>query len=67
MRNDKGELLVVSNTHDALGGADFWFVVPALYRGLMQHSLVFANQGLFQEAIYVAEQAEKVALATQSP
>jgi separase len=67
MRNEKGELLVVSNTHDALGGADFWFLVPALYRGLMQHSLVFANQGLLQEAIFVAEQAEKVASATQSP
>jgi separase len=67
MRNERGELLVVSNTHDVLGGADFWFLVPALYRGLMQHSLVFANQGLLQEAIFVAEQAEKVALATQSP
>lgn len=67
MRDDKGAPLVSSNTHDALGGADFWFMVPSLYRGLMQHSQVFANQGLLNEAIYVAEQAEKVASATRSP
>lgn len=67
MRDDKGTPIVSSNTHDVLGGADFWFVVPSIYRGLMQHSQVFANQGLLQEAIYVAEQAEKVASATGSP
>ncbi|KAF1933938.1 uncharacterized protein M421DRAFT_50129 [Didymella exigua CBS 183.55] len=67
MRDDKGTPIVSSNTHEVLGGADFWFMVPSLYRGLMQHSQVFANQGLLQEAIYVAEQAEKVALATRSP
>jgi separase len=67
MRNDKGAPLVMSVTHDILNGADFWSLVPALYRGLMQHSQVFAQQGLFQEAIYVAEQAEKVASATKSP
>jgi separase len=67
MRDDKGAPIVSSNTHDALGGADFWFMVPSLYRGLMQHSQVFANQGLLHEAIYVAEQAGKVALATRSP
>ncbi|KAF2691649.1 cell division-associated protein-like protein [Lentithecium fluviatile CBS 122367] len=67
MRNDKGIPLVMSVTHDALGGADFWLLVPPLYRALMQHSLVFAQQGLFHEAMYVAEQAEKVATATSSP
>ncbi|KAF2632601.1 hypothetical protein BU25DRAFT_487063 [Macroventuria anomochaeta] len=67
MRDDKGAPIVSSNTHDVLGGADFWFMVPSLYRGLMQHSQVFANQGLLHEAIYVAEQAERVALATRSP
>ncbi|KAF3000771.1 hypothetical protein E8E13_005020 [Curvularia kusanoi] len=67
MRDDKGAPIVSSNTHESLGGAEFWFMVPSLYRGLMQHSQVFANQGLLQEAIYVAEQAEKVALATRSP
>ena len=67
MRDAKGAPIVSSNTHDALGGAEFWFMVPSLYRGLMQHSQVFANQGLLHEAIFVAEQAEKVALATHSP
>lgn len=67
MRTEQGAPVVTSVTHDALNGANFWSLVPALYRGLMQHSQVFATQGLLQEAIYVAEQAEKVASATQSP
>ncbi|KAF1841599.1 uncharacterized protein K460DRAFT_344546 [Cucurbitaria berberidis CBS 394.84] len=67
MRNDNGVPLVMSVTHDALSGADFWTLVPALYRALMQHSQVFANQGLLHEALYLAEQAEKVASATNSP
>ncbi|KAF2823475.1 hypothetical protein CC86DRAFT_469265 [Ophiobolus disseminans] len=67
MRNDKGAPLVTSVTHEALNGADFWALVPALYQGLMQHSQVFAHQGLLHEAIYIAEQADKVACATKSP
>jgi separase len=67
LRNDKGAPLVTSVTHDALNGADFWSLVPSLYRGLMQQSQVFAHQGLLQEAIYIAEQAEKIASATKSP
>lgn len=66
MRNDKGMPLVMSTTHDSLDGADFWALVPALYRGLMQHSLVFAHEGLLHEAMFVAEQAERIALATNS-
>ncbi|KAI4929373.1 uncharacterized protein J4E92_005037 [Alternaria infectoria] len=58
--------LVMSVTHDALNGPDFWSLVPALYRALMQQSQIFAHQGLLHEAIHVAEQAEKVALATGS-
>lgn len=67
MHNNKGLPLVMSVTHEALNGAGFWSLVPALYRALMQHSQVYAHQGLLQEAIYVAEQAEKVASATSSP
>ena len=58
--------LVMSVTHDALNGPEFWCLVPALYRALMQQSQIFAHQGLLHEAIHVAEQAEKVAAATQS-
>lgn len=67
MRNDKGAPLVTTVTHDALGGSEFWSLVPPLYRGLMQHSQVFAHEGLLHEAIYIAEQAEKIAGATKSP
>jgi separase len=66
LRNDKGMPLIMSVTHDALGGPDFWSLVPILYRALMQQSQIFAHQGLLNEAIYVAEQAEKVASATES-
>jgi separase len=66
LRNDKGIPLIMSVTHDALGGPEFWSLVPILYRALMQQSQIFAHQGLLHEAIYVAEQAEKVASATES-
>ncbi|KAL7779436.1 hypothetical protein CFE70_008939 [Pyrenophora teres f. teres 0-1] len=66
VRNDKGMPLVMSVTHDALSGPDFWSLVPALYRALMQQSQIFAHQGLLHEAIYVAEQAEKIASSTGS-
>lgn len=67
MRNDKGAPIVMSVTHNALSGVDFWSLVPALYRGMMQHSQIFAHQGLLHESIYVAEQAEKIASASGSP
>ncbi|KAF2642990.1 hypothetical protein P280DRAFT_505241 [Massarina eburnea CBS 473.64] len=67
MRNDKGVPVVTSVTHDALDGADFWALVPSLYRALMQHSRIFINQGLLQEAVYIAEQADRIAMAIQSP
>lgn len=66
MRNDDGTPLVMSVTHDALNGPDFWPLVPTLYRSLMQHSHVFVNQGLLHEAVYVAEQAEKIARSVGS-
>ncbi|KAI8938024.1 hypothetical protein NX059_005698 [Plenodomus lindquistii] len=67
MRSEKCVPIVMSVTHDALSGPEFWSLVPSLYRGLMQHSQIYAHQGLLHEAIYVAEQAEKVASATKSP
>lgn len=67
LRSDSGVPLVMSVTHEALSGPEFWSLVPALYRGMMQHSQLLINQGLLHEAIYLAEQAEKVASATGSP
>lgn len=67
MRSEQGVPIVMSVTHEALSGSEFWSLVPSLYRGLMQHSQIYAHHGLLQEAIYVAEQAEKVATATNSP
>ncbi|KAJ5064141.1 separin [Bipolaris maydis] len=66
LRIDKGVPVVMSVTHGALSGPDFWALVPSMYRALMQQSQIFAHQGLLHEAIYIAEQAEKVASATQS-
>ncbi|KAF2270815.1 hypothetical protein CC78DRAFT_610875 [Lojkania enalia] len=66
MRNEKGAPLVMSITHASLDGPEFWSLVPHLYRAIMQHSFTFAYQGLLHEAVFVAEQAEKIASATQS-
>ena len=58
--------VVMSITHDSLNGAAFWSFIPFLYRGLSHQSQVFAHQGMFQEAVYFAEQAYKVAAAVSS-
>jgi separase len=66
LRDSKGAPLVTSLTHETLNGPRFWPLIPRLYQGLMQQSHVFANQGLLQEAVHVAEQAEKVAAAVSA-
>ncbi|KAF2192409.1 hypothetical protein K469DRAFT_745861 [Zopfia rhizophila CBS 207.26] len=65
-RNEKGMPVVMSITHESLNGARFWPLVPSLHRGIMLHSLAFAHRGLLQEAVFAAEQADKVASATHS-
>ncbi|KAK8161491.1 peptidase family C50-domain-containing protein [Phyllosticta citrichinensis] len=57
---------VISMTHEALKGAQFWPFVSSIFRGLFQLSNVFAHQGKLQEAIFYAEQASKVAGAVDA-
>ena len=66
MRNDTGTPIVMSVTHESLDTPDFWSLVPRLYRSMMHHSQVCASHGLLQEAIYMAEQAGKVASSTNA-
>ncbi|KAF2007417.1 hypothetical protein P154DRAFT_454204 [Amniculicola lignicola CBS 123094] len=66
VRDDKGRPLVKSMTHDSLNSADLWPLVPCLYRAMMQQSLVYEYEGLVQDATLIADQAEKVAAATQA-
>ncbi|KAF2501572.1 hypothetical protein BU16DRAFT_500775 [Lophium mytilinum] len=54
---------VWSMTHESLSGTAFWPHVPSIYRGLTHQSQVYAHQGMFQEAVFFADQAEKVASA----
>lgn len=58
--------VIMSITHESLNGAAFWSLVPSLYRGLCHQSQVFSHQGMFQEAVYFAEQADKVASAVNA-
>ncbi|KAF2110037.1 cell division-associated protein-like protein [Lophiotrema nucula] len=66
MRNDIGAPLATSMTHANLNGPELWSLVPVLYRTMMHHSVILAQQGLLEEAVFVVEQAEKVAWATKS-
>ncbi|KAL5421420.1 hypothetical protein PMIN04_005581 [Paraphaeosphaeria minitans] len=66
MRDEKGASITSSITHEALKGPEFWSLVPSLYRALTQHSIVIASQGMLEEAVYVLQQAEKVASAIGS-
>lgn len=66
LRGEKGAPITSSITHDVLRGPEFWSLIPSLYRALTQHSIIIANQGMLEEAIYVLQQAEKVASAIGS-
>lgn len=66
VRNEISAPLISSITHDALKGPEFWSLIPPLYRALVQHSVVLASQGMLEEAIYMLQQAEKVASAMGS-
>lgn len=57
---------VKSTTHEALRTAPFWSLVPSIYRGLTYLSKIFAHEGLFQEADYYVEQAQKIASAVRA-
>ncbi|KAL1612722.1 separin protein [Paraconiothyrium brasiliense] len=66
MRHERGAPLTSSITHEALKAPEFWSLVPSLYRALTQHSIVIARQGMLDEAVYVLQQAGKVASAVGS-
>lgn len=53
--------------HRALGGAEFWRMVPRLLRGLTQLSRLYAFHGLLPEVQHYLGQAQKVANAVRAP
>lgn len=48
-------------------GPEFWAIVYPLFRFVMRLSTIYANIGMYQETIYYAEQAVRIALSTESP
>ncbi|KAI9692179.1 MAG: hypothetical protein M1822_006409 [Bathelium mastoideum] len=57
---------IQSMTHEKLRGPVFWPLVSSLVRALLHLGDVYGCMGLFQEAIYYSEQAEKVGSAVQA-
>ncbi|KAL9065122.1 MAG: hypothetical protein Q9157_007585, partial [Trypethelium eluteriae] len=57
---------IMSMTHEKLRGPAFWPFVSSLIRSLLQLAHVYSQLGLFQEAVYYSEQAEKIANAVQA-
>lgn len=55
-----------SITHAALNGPMFWDLSAQLFRAQMHLSDVFTSLGLWQESVYHAEQACKIANATEA-
>lgn len=47
-------------------GPSFWGIAPSLLRCLLHMSSVYAHIGMFQETVYYAESAGKIADSTQS-
>ncbi|ETS80483.1 hypothetical protein PFICI_08012 [Pestalotiopsis fici W106-1] len=48
-------------------GPEFWAIVYPLFRFVTRLSTIYANIGMYQETIYYAEQALRIALSTESP
>ncbi|KAM0812860.1 putative Peptidase family C50-domain-containing protein [Seiridium cardinale] len=47
-------------------GPEFWAIVHPLFRFVMRLSSIYAHVGMYQETIYYAEQAQKIAASTES-
>ena len=50
----------------ACSGPEIWKLAPFLYRNIIRLSSVYAHLGMFQETLYYAEQAHKVATSISS-
>ncbi|KAK3380282.1 peptidase family C50-domain-containing protein [Lasiosphaeria ovina] len=49
------------DTQQQTPGPEFWVLFHSLYRNVLRLSAVYAHLGMFQETMYYAEQAEKLA------
>lgn len=47
-------------------GPELWKLFPWLYRNLIRLSSIYAHLGMFQETMYYAEQAQKMAMSADS-
>jgi separase len=50
----------------AISGPEYWKLAHPVLRGLLFLSSIYAHLGMYQETVYYAEQAQKVAQATGS-
>ncbi|OTB06864.1 hypothetical protein M426DRAFT_318579 [Hypoxylon sp. CI-4A] len=55
-----------SNTPRASTGPEFWTLAHPLFRFLLQLSSIYSHVGMYQETLYYAEQAQKVAQSMES-
>ncbi|KAK3332505.1 peptidase family C50-domain-containing protein [Cercophora scortea] len=49
-----------------VSGPEFWKIFPWLYRNIRRLSSIYAHLGMFQETMYYAEQARKIAQSSNS-
>ncbi|KAM7195734.1 Separin [Rhypophila sp. PSN 637] len=58
--------LSVLNSQQVISGPELWRLFPWLYRNLVRLSSIYAHLGMFQETMYYAEQAQKMAVSADS-
>ena len=49
-----------------ISGPEFWKLFPWLYRNIIRLASIYAHLGMFQETMYYAEQAQKMANSADS-
>ncbi|KAK4244169.1 peptidase family C50-domain-containing protein [Corynascus novoguineensis] len=63
---DVSAMTVVGDDHQQSPGPEFWRLFHCLYRNVFRLSYMYAHLGMFQETMYYAEQALKMAKTVDS-
>ncbi|KAM7191405.1 Separin [Naviculisporaceae sp. PSN 640] len=61
-----GAMTITPQQSAIVSGPELWKLFPWLYRNLVRLSSIYAHLGMFQETMYYAEQAQKMAMSADS-
>ena len=66
MAQEPKEITAPQMSHDSLKGAQFWPLVPSLFKCFCNLANILIHHGLYQESLHYFERAERIATATST-